>query len=360
MIRGQTRRTFLTQAAWLAAVTALPLPRLASGDAHRRRSVILDVDLGIDDAFALLMAHYSPSIDLVGITTLFGNTTLEQGTRNTLYMKEKFGIPAQVYEGAAAPLYEPDRPIPTFVHGNDGMGDSEGQIEPTIRAADVSAPEYIAETILDQPGEITVITVGPATNLMMARALAPEIVNKVEAVVVMGGAAGLAGEQGNITTVAEANARNDPHAMDALARHSWPAIFVGLDVTYTADGSTDPEFMRQLARDAGEAGAFLERINRCYTRFYQQSRGVDTSFQHDSIAVAYAIAPELFETRRGKVKVITEGVAVGQTVFCPEGHHTFEDPEWAGLPTHTWCSKLDGPGFLDLYRRTIVDGYRAA
>ena len=74
----------------------------------------------------------------------------------------------------------------------------------------------------------------------------------------------------------------------------------------------------------------------------------------------FGIHTNLFETRRGKVKVITEGVAVGQTVFCPEGHHTFEDPEWAGLPTHAWCSKLDGPGFLDLYRRTIVDGYRAA
>jgi inosine-uridine nucleoside N-ribohydrolase len=332
------------------------LLRAASGGAPKR--VILDVDLGIDDAFALLMAHYSPAIDLVGVTTVFGNAAIATGTRNTLYIKEKFGIEADVHPGAASALYKPAGEVPTFVHGEDGLGDVEERIEPTIAASETSAPEFLARTILDNPGEITVIAVGPYTNLMMARVLVPEIVDRVGEVIVMGGAAGFNGELGNATTVGEANVFNDPHAASALFRYDWPVTMVGLDVTYTPDGCTDPQFMSALAEDAGEAGAFLERINRFYIGFYERARGVTASFQHDSIAVAYAIAPELFETRRGKIRVITDGVAIGQTIFCPEGHHEWDSPEWAGLPTQTVCSRLDGPGFRELYRRTLVDGWR--
>ncbi len=354
---SRSRRRFLAQSALLAAAAAAPRSLLASAGGRKR--VILDVDLGIDDAVALLLAHYAPAIDLVGVTTVFGNTSLEKGTRNTLYMKDKFGIAADVYVGAAAPLYHPAKPIPTFVHGENGLGDTEGDMTPKSKASKLSAPEFIARTILDNPGEISVISVGPFTNLMMARLLEPEIVDKVADIIVMGGAAGFAGELGNATTVAEANAINDPHAMSALFRYAWPVTMVGLDVTYTADGSFDEGYLCGLAADAGEAGAFVERINRFYMKFYEKSRGVKATFQHDSIAVAYAIAPELFETRRGKVKVITEGFAKGQTTFCPVGHHTFEDADWAGLPTQTVCSKLDGPGFRALYRRTLAEGAAA-
>lgn len=359
-ILASSRRRFLSKSALLAALAASPRGAFAALQGDRRKRVILDVDLGIDDAVALLLAHYSPAIDLVGITTVFGNTSLEKGTRNSLYIKEKFGIAANVYAGAAAPLYHPPHRIPTFVHGEDGLGDAEQRIEPSIKAAGPSAPEFIARTILDNPGEITVISVGPFTNLMLARLLAPEIVGKVRDVVVMGGAAGFAGELGNATTVAEANAVNDPHATSALFRYEWPVTMVGLDVTYTSDASMDEAYLHGLAAEAGEAGAFLERINRFYMGFYERARGVRTTFQHDSIAVAYAIAPKLFETRRGKVSVITEGVAKGQTIFCPVGHHTFDDPEWADLPTQTVCSKLDGPGFRELYRRTLIEGARQA
>jgi inosine-uridine nucleoside N-ribohydrolase len=358
--RRHSRRRFLSRSALLAAAAVAPGSLLGASAQRERRRVILDVDLGIDDATALLFAHYSSVIDLLGVTTVFGNTTLEKGTRNSLYIKEKFGIEAEVYAGAAAPLYHPPKPIPTYVHGEDGLGDVEERIAPAIEAAELSAPEFIARTILEDPGEVTVIAVGPYTNLMVARLLEPAIVGQVRDVVIMGGAAGFAGELGNATTVGEANAINDPHAMSALFRYDWPVTMVGLDVTYTADASMDPTYLRRLAEEAGEAGAFLERINRFYMGFYERSRGVRTTFQHDSIAVAYAIAPELFETRRGKVRVITEGVAKGQTIFCPVGHHTFEDPEWAGLPTHTVCSKLDGPGFRELYRRTLVEGVRRA
>ena len=358
LLQPHSRRTFLERTAMLGGALALPAGLLASKASAPKR-VILDVDLGIDDAFALLFSHYSPAIDLVGVTTVFGNADLDVGTRNTLYIKERFGIEADVYAGAAAALYVPKGPAPAFVHGEDGLGDVLERIAPTIGPGQLSAPEFIAQTILDNPGEITVIAVGPYTNLMLARLLEPGIVGKVRDVIVMGGAVGFEGERGNATMVAEANVINDPHAADSLFRFDWPVTMVGLDVTYTTDASTDPAFMKRLAAEAGEPGAFLERINRFYSRFYESTRGVRTTFQHDSIAVAFAIAPELFETRRGKLRVLTDGVAKGQTIFCPVGHHNFEDPEWASLPTHSVCSKLDGPGFRQLYRQTIVAGATA-
>jgi purine nucleosidase len=360
LLRPHTRRTFLTRAALLAGASALPIGLLASSDKAVRRRVILDVDVGIDDAFALLLAHYSPAIDLVGITTVFGNTDVDVGTRNTLYIKEKFGIEADVYPGAAAALYVPKGPPPAFVHGEDGLGDVEERIEPAIEPSAISAPRFLIETILANPGEITVIAVGPYTNLMMARLLEPRIVAAVRDVIVMGGAAGFDGELGNANVVGEANVFNDPHAAGALFRYDWPVTMVGLDVTYTPDGSAGPEYMERLAAETGEAGAFLERINRFYMGFYENDRGVRTSFQHDSIAVSYGIDPGLFETRRGKIRVINEGVAKGQTIFCPEGHHKWDARGWQGLPTHTVCSKLNGPGFRELYRRTLVEGTRGS
>lgn len=353
-----SRRTFLSQAAMLAAVATTPVGLFGQTRPGQVTRVILDVDIGIDDAFAVLFAHYSPAIDLVGITTLYGNTTRDKSARNGLYIKERFGIEADVYRGAAAALHHPLGDPPAFVHGEDGLGDIE-TINPTIQAADLTAPDFIARTIMDNPGEITVVAVGPMTNLMLARLLEPAIVERVREVIVMGGAVGFAGELGNATTVGEANAWNDAHAMDSLFRFPWPVTMVGLDVTYAADAALDPVFLERLKAHAGDAGVFLERISRQYRKFYRGSRGVDVTFQHDSIAVAYAIAPELFEVRRGKVKVLTDGIARGQTIFCPEGHHNFGDPEWADLPTHSVCSAIDGPGFLELYEQTLTRRMRA-
>lgn len=340
----------------LAAILAFPMSVPGQTDADPRHKVILDVDIGIDDAFAVLLAHYSPAIDLLGVTTVFGNAEIDQGTLNGLHIKQKFGIPADVYRGAAAPLYYPAPVAPAFVHGKDGLGDVEGEIAPMIHEAELSAPEYIARTIAAHPGEITVVAVGPATNLILARLIDPSIIDKVKQVVVMGGAVGFAGERGNITTVAEANVWNDPHAMDGVFRLDWPVTMVGLDVTYDEEASMDAGYLDRLRRRGGAAGAFLERINRLYARFYESARGRPVTYQHDSIAVAYVIAPELFEIRRGRVRVITDGAARGQTVFSPEGHHTGSRSEFAGLPTHTVCSGLDGPGFLELYEKAIVGG----
>jgi purine nucleosidase len=328
---------------------------LAQGLSGKRRKVILDCDVGIDDATALLFAHYSPEIDLIGIVTSFGNTSIDKATNNTLYIKEQFDIPAPAYKGAANPL---DRVhvAGTVVHGVDGMGDSE-LINPTISAEPNPAASYIADTILKHPGEITVICVGPTTNLVTAKFLRPEIVGKVKEIILMGGAVGIKGERGNVTPVAEANIIADALAASIAFDTHWPLTMVGLDVTYNQDSAMTRTFFERLAGSGAhpDAGAFLKRINQHYMEFYGRAKGQgDVAYAHDSMAIAYAIQPMLFNVVKGKVQVLTTGVGRGQTIFCPQGHHSFDKPEWAGLPVYTVCADVDGPGFLNLYEEAIL------
>ena len=350
-----TRRNLLSAFATLSVAGGLPGFVLAQGSSEKRRKVILDCDVGIDDATALLFAHYSPDIDLIGIVSSFGNTSIDKATNNTLYMKEQFDIPAPVYKGAATPL-DRGHVAGTLVHGVDGMGDSE-LINPAISAEPTPAAMYIADTILKYPGEITVISVGPMTNLVTAKFLRPEIVGKVKEIIFMGGAVGVNGEFGNVTPVAEANVIADALAASIAFDTHWPLTMVGLDVTYKQDSAMTGSFFESLASSGAhqDAGAFLKRINQHYREFYGRARGQgDVAYAHDSMAIAYAIQPTLFNVAKGKVQVLTTGVGRGQTIFCPQGHHSFDNPEWAGLPVHTVCTDVDGPGFLDLCKEAIL------
>ena len=157
--------------------------------------IILDTDPGIDDAMAILFAEAHPAIDLLAITTVFGNATIENGTRNALWLKQKYGMRAEVAQGAAAPLLrEPVGPT-TVVHGPSGLGDVEAG-EVTLAPDPRPAWQYIVETVKANPGEITLVTIGPLTNLALALEAAPEITALVKQVVVMGGAFGVNGHRG--------------------------------------------------------------------------------------------------------------------------------------------------------------------
>lgn len=347
-----SRRSFLSNAAAISLISAMPSALLANNSSRKRKKVILDCDVGVDDATALLFAHYAPNIDLIGIVTSYGNTTVEMATRNTLYIKEKFGIPAPVYKGASSPIYDAHQ-LHTF-HGEDGLGDSEENINPGIKEKPTPAALYMADAIMEHPGEITVISIGPSTNLIMAHLLRPEIADAIDEIIIMGGAASLNDERGNATVVAEANVYTDPHAANILFRTHWPVVMVGLDVTYKVGMSK--EYFLELESKGGEAGAFLSRINRTLLKAYKSARDEYISYQHDSMAIAYAMEPTHFQVKRGKLKVLTSGIGKGQTIFCPEGHFRFNSPEWANLPVHTVCSDVSAEGFLDLYKKTIFNG----
>ncbi|WP_429082659.1 nucleoside hydrolase [Aeromonas bivalvium] len=312
--------------------------------------IILDTDPGIDDAMAILFAEAHPDIDLVGITTVFGNATIENGTRNALWLKQKYGMRADVAMGAAAPLVrEPVGPT-TVVHGPSGLGDvAAGEV--TLAPDPRPAWQYLVETVQANPGEITLVTIGPLTNLALALAHAPEIVTQVKQVVVMGGAFGVNGHRGNVTPYAEANIHDDPEAADRVFTAPWPLVIIGLDVTQQSFFSG--AYLDALRDEAGEPGRFLWDVSRFYLRFYSDRIGLDGCHVHDPSAIAYVIEPTLFTLREGPVRVVTDGPAIGHTLQKFDGRRHPHDG-WVGCPAQRVGVAVRDQALLALYRDTLV------
>lgn len=311
--------------------------------------VIFDTDPGIDDAMALLFLHASTEVKLLGITTTFGNGTIETTTRNALYLAERFGIDAPVARGAGAPLVGVAAEPPDFVHGGNGLGDV-ALPETLSRETDPRpAHRLIIDLVRAHPGEIEIVAVGRMTNLALALREAPDIVPLVRQVVIMGGAFGINGVLGNVSPAAEANIWGDPLAADEVTGAAWPLVMVGLDVTQQTRMPTP--YLRALSNEAGEAGQFIWEISRFYEAFHLAG-GVDSIYVHDSSAVAYLLKPELFETRRGAIRVVSEGLAFGQTIQAPAAQ-TYPPNAWDGRPAHLICTAVDSEGLRRLYRATL-------
>lgn len=313
--------------------------------------VIFDTDPGVDDAMALLLLARHPDIDLVGVTTVFGNGSIDTTTRNALYLKQRFGFSAPVARGAASALTGDVREPSGFVHGENGLGDV-----PLSDVHETADPRPAAQLIIDlvraNPGEITIIAVGRMTNLAVALQLDPGFATLVKDVVVMGGAFGRNGHTGNVTPVAEANIYGDPLAADIAFGAPWPLTIVGLDAT--KETMMTQEYLRQLTSEGDAQTQFLWDISRFYENFYLQSGQSTNGFPvHDASAVVCALHPDWFEFERGPVRVVTEGIAKGQTILRPE--MTFRHAaDWNGRPDARVAVGVDSPRMLDLYRRTVT------
>ncbi|PSJ53626.1 nucleoside hydrolase [Kumtagia ephedrae] len=315
------------------------------------RKVIFDTDPGVDDAMALLFLHHAPEVELAGITTTFGNGTIDQTTFNALYIAERFGIAAPVARGAGAPLVGAAMAPPDFVHGRNALGDVALPAQLRARADPRPAYRFIIDAVRAAPHEISIVAVGRMTNLALTLREEPGIASLVKEIVVMGGAFGIAGVQGNVTPAAEANIIGDPEAADEIAAADWPITFVGLDVTQKTRMSTD--FLADLAEKSGESGHFVWDISRFYEAFHQAG-GVSSIYVHDSSAVAYFLKPELFTTRSGAIRVSTDGITRGMTVQKPDTL-SYPPGAWDGRPSHRVCTSVDSDGLLDLYRSTLIE-----
>lgn len=317
-----------------------------------KKKVIFDTDPGIDDAMAILFAHTSGKIDLLGITTVFGNATIENATRNALYLKQRFAIPATICEGASTPLVVPAGEPTTFVHGQNGLGDIELPDSLLIKADTRSACDFIIETVRNNPNEVTLVAVGRLTNLALAIQKAPDIVALVKEVVVMGGAFGHNGHTGNVSPYAEANIIGDPHAADLVFIQQWPVTVVGLDVTQQSIMSN--AYVQKLREQSDIYGDFIYQISRFYSDFHKQSVGLDGFYVHDSSAVAYVLAPELFNVQQGPIRVVCEGPAIGMSL-CKTDKKAFPVDGWQDKPRQQVCIDVDSQGLLDLYFNTLCN-----
>ncbi len=313
-----------------------------------RRRVIFDTDPGIDDAMALLFLYAATEVDLVGVTTCFGNGTLADTTRNARHIVERFAIPTVVIAGADGPLEGAADLPPAHVHGGNALGDVD--VEPVGAHATIPAWRFIIDKIREDPGEISVVAVGRMTNLALALRADPEIASLVRDVVIMGGAFGHHGHHGNVTPLAEANIHGDARAADEVFAAAWPITVVGLDVTMQTRMSED--VLAGLRRDVPEAGGFIWDITRVYARFHQASTGSSDIYVHDSSAVACLLRPSLFKTHKGAIRVVSGGLAHGQTALKPDGRG-FPPSPWDGRPSHAICTDVDSEALCALYGETI-------
>ncbi|MEX0304069.1 MAG: nucleoside hydrolase, partial [Leisingera sp.] len=190
--------------------------------------LIIDTDPGIDDAMAIFYAAAAPDIELLGLTTIFGNVTTGTATRNALRLLEAAGLDVPVSAGAAAPLVLPPFTPSAHVHGEEGFGDIPAA-DPKAAPLEEEAADFLCRMAREHKGELVVCPIGPLTNIALAMQRDPDFVKNVKSIVIMGGSLE---EGGNITPHAEANIYHDPHAADIVCQGGAKVVFVGLDVTH--------------------------------------------------------------------------------------------------------------------------------
>ncbi|MBV8380338.1 MAG: nucleoside hydrolase [Paucibacter sp.] len=310
--------------------------------------VIFDTDPGIDDAMALYLLGRHPSLRLRAVTSVFGNGPVDMTTRNARALLGFYGFDVPVARGAAGPLV-PQGPqhFALHVHGDDGLGGMAAQATELAALDPRPAHALICDMVNAEPGAITLIAVGPLTNLALALRQDPGIAAKVKQVIIMGGAFGANGHFGNVTPVAEANIICDPEAADAVFAAAWPVVIVGLDVTQETVMHED--FLAGLQGRGRGAGDFLWGASRFYQDFYAERDGIQGIYAHDASAIAYAIEPEAFTLRAGPVRAVTEGIARGQTIQDHRDLGHGQPSAWSGLPIHQACVAVRPERVLALF-----------
>ncbi|MFW5486205.1 MAG: nucleoside hydrolase [Sphaerochaetaceae bacterium] len=249
------------------------------------KRVILDVDTGIDDMVATIMAAKSESLKIEGVIATAGNQPLTKTMNNTLSVCQQLQLDVPVFAGAAAPLVKKPHCAP-HIHGEDGLG---GVVFPPLekKGETLHGVLFLIETIRANPHEITVIATGPLTDIALAFSIAPDIIGLIDSLVIMGGAL----KGGNVTTHAEFNFFYDGEAAQIVLSSGAPVVLVPLDVTSRVRISED-----RLKRYEQVENQVI-RMMCTSLRFYQKAyahNGLEDPIIHDAVCIAYAIDPRMF------------------------------------------------------------------
>lgn len=299
------------------------------------RSIIIDCDPGIDDALAIALALNSDLLGVRAITTVAGNVALESVTRNALDILDYFGrSDVPVYSGADRPLNRDRVPVHASVHGSTGLA---GYALPEAsQEATPGAVDFLIEEILrSEQDEITLVAIGPLTNVALAVQRDPRIARRVRELVIMGGGKGV----GNMTPVAEFNVYADPHAADVVFNSGWDIVVFGLDVTWQS-GYGSSEIERLRAKGGERSEAVIGWLNH-YARGETNPTGFGPAI-HDACAVAWLMDPSIFVARDAHVQVETESPrTLGETVVDIDCTH-------GGPANARWAVSLDRGRFWDL------------
>jgi inosine-uridine nucleoside N-ribohydrolase len=301
--------------------------------------IILDVDPGHDDAVAIKLACGAPALELLAVTTVAGNVPLEKTTRNALRVLSLIGRPnIPVAAGAAAPLVRPLRTAED-IHGESGLEGPEipdASFEPDERGA----TRLMADAVRGSPGPVTLVPVGPLTNVALFLREYPELKDRIARISLMGGSIGL----GNTTPAAEFNVYVDPEAAREVFESGLPITMSGLDVTHQA-GAGPPE--RERLRALGRVGSVVAELLEFFAATYESIYGFDAPPLHDAVAVAAVLEPALLETRPMRVDVECESELTRGETVCDFYGVTGKRPNAeVGV-------RLDREGFFDLLYRSL-------
>jgi inosine-uridine nucleoside N-ribohydrolase len=290
--------------------------------------IIIDCDPGHDDAIALLLALASPEVELLGVTTVSGNTTLPNTTANALKVLEHVGrTDVPVAAGADRPLVR-EQYVATYVHGESGLEGPELP-EPSTRPIDEHAVDFLGA----RANGVTLVPVGPLTNVALLLARYPDV--RPERIVLMGGAIA----EGNLTPAAEFNIWADPEAAARVFESGLDVTMIGLDVTHKAlVGAEAVERMRA----SGRAGTLVAELMAYYNRFHREAYGFEGSPIHDAVAVAHVLRPGLVDTKHVHVAIETQSELCRGRTVADIWRRTGNEPN-ADVGVD-----IDGPAFVEL------------
>lgn len=317
-----------------------------------KKKVIIDTDTGIDDAMGCVLALQSPELDILGLTSVFGNVDVESTTRNTAALLEachrtEVGLAKGAARGfVGKPHFNPE------IHGDDGVGNANFPT-PTLAAMDVTAAQFIIDMARKYPGEVTFIGLGPLTNVALAFLLEPDLPNLLPNIVWMGGAVYM---PGNVTPVAEADAAHDPESAEmVLTESGWKVTMVSLDVT---DNTLfRAEDMARLDMAETPTAKYLQKIIPFYMDFYSPILGERACAMHSALTIGVVAKPELIlKTEHLPMCVELNGTATrGMTVADRRpGRTTSDNRNWMKSRDVCLVRDVDRKVFVELFLDRVM------
>lgn len=308
----------------------------------KKRNIIIDCDPGIDDIIALSFATANEDkFNILGITTVAGNHTIETVTLNALKVMSYYKRKIKIAKGQGRPLIREKSRV-TDIHGKNGMGDCVLP-EPDLELYSDNAITFLRDTIMAQEEKVTLVPVGPLTNIALLLKVFPEVREKIELISMMGGST----IGGNRTPYAEFNVWADPEAARIVFDSRLPIVMSGLTMTLSA--GLYKEDVERLARSRGKASGFCGRMLECYFKNDHVKDGTFTPI-HDACALMYLLYPEIYEFRHAEVMVdCSEGLNRGNTVVDMRDWVKY-DPSYPKVLTGIDSEKFREILLNDLYR----------
>lgn len=264
-----------------------------------RRKIILDCDPGHDDAIAIMLAGKSPAVDLLGITVVTGNQTLEKTVTNTLQVCQHLGVDVPVFAGCGQPMIR-DRMIADDIHGETGLDGPKFEVL-SKKKEEKHGVQFIVDTLMASEGDITLVTTGPMTNVAMAMRMEPRIIPKIQEVVLMGGTYQL----GNVTPAAEFNIIADADAAHVVFSCERPITMVGLDVTRKV--LCYPEIVERMGKIGTKAAKLFTDLMEFFNHSQKAVFGWEGGPLHDPVTIASIIDPTLLTTKEMHTEIDIRG-----------------------------------------------------